>query len=300
MKPLRLLAPAKINLHLRVGPVQRNGFHPLMSWMCTVGLFDTLTIDFAPDGSPWVMQCDDERLPCDETNLVIRAARAMQRESETNRSATIRLEKRIPTGGGLGGGSSDAARTLLSLNQLWDLRWPIDRLVRIAADLGSDVPFFLHGPSSVCTGRGEMVRPIARPKPRWAVLILPRYGISTQAVYGRYDEMGAAHQEAIETKPDWQQWADLSAGPLLARLVNDLEPPAFALCPQLAELRSDIEQAIGRPVRMSGSGSSLFTIFDENDEALSAAARIEQKYGVRAIATQLAPQQIDDDLKSDV
>jgi 4-diphosphocytidyl-2-C-methyl-D-erythritol kinase len=296
MKPLRLLAPAKINLHLRVGPVQRNGFHPLMSWMCTVGLFDTLTIDFAPDGSPWVMQCDDERLPCDETNLVIRAARAMQRESETNRSATIRLEKRIPTGGGLGGGSSDAARTLLSLNQLWDLRWPIDRLVRIAADLGSDVPFFLHGPSSVCTGRGEMVRPIARPKPRWAVLILPRYGISTQAVYGRYDEMGAAHQEAIETKPDWQQWADLSAGPLLSRLKNDLEGPAFSLYPELEKLRAEIEQTSGQIVRMSGSGSSLFTLFDDSSAAKSTVERIKQCHGVHAQHVELTPR-IEDDLE---
>src|SRR5581483_3192356 len=120
------------------------------------------------------------------------------------------------------------------------------------------------------------------------------YAVSTPAVYRKFDEMRLGTRDAIERQPEWQQWADLSAGPLLARLVNDLEAPAFALCPQLAQLRSDVEHLIARPVRMSGSGSSLFTIFDEKAEALSAAARIEQQYGVRTLATELAPERIDD------
>jgi 4-diphosphocytidyl-2-C-methyl-D-erythritol kinase len=244
------------------------------------------------------LECDDPTLPCDASNLIIRAAKAVVDELGAARSQLhVRLEKRIPTGGGLGGGSSDAARTLLGLNRLWKLNWQTSRLAQIASTLGSDVPFFLSGPSSVCSGRGEIVQPIARPRPRWAVLILPDYAISTPAVYRKFDEMRLADRAAIERQPDWQQWAELSAGPLLARLANDLEPPAFALCPELARLRPQIEQSIGRPVRMSGSGSSLFTLFDENAEALSNAARIEEQHGVRTLTTELAPPAIEDDLK---
>jgi 4-diphosphocytidyl-2-C-methyl-D-erythritol kinase len=308
---MRLLAPAKINLHLRVGPVESTGFHPLMSWFCAVGLFDTLTfhqstVSVEPANAV-SLTCDDPALLCDQTNLIIRAANAIQDEivrSTPGQSVAppridrfaVRLKKRIPSGGGLGGGSSDAARTLLGLNRLWKLDWPVSRLARLSAALGSDVPFFLFGPSSVCTGRGEIVHPIARPRPRWVVLILPGYAISTPAVYRKFDEMRLGDRDAIERQPDWKQWADLSAGPLLSRLVNDLEPPAMALCPELAKLRSDIEASIARPVRMSGSGSSLFTLFDENDEALSAAARIEEQYQVRTLATELAPPRIEDDL----
>lgn len=140
---MRLLAPAKINLHLRVGPVENSGFHSLLSWMCSVALFDTLTIEQA-DARQILLSCDDPSLPCDATNLVVRAATAMRREAidAKDAAARIRLEKRIPLGGGLGGGSSDAACTLLGLSRLWNLNWPVDRLSRIAASLGSDVPFF--------------------------------------------------------------------------------------------------------------------------------------------------------------
>jgi 4-diphosphocytidyl-2-C-methyl-D-erythritol kinase len=292
---MRLLAPAKINLHLRVGPVDGTGYHPLASWMCTVGLFDTLTIERAEAGQ-FSLECDDPALPCDATNLVIRAAQALARESAVpNLGMRARLEKRIATGGGLGGGSSDAVRTLLGLNRLWNLNWPVERLSRIAATLGSDVPFFLHGPSSICTGRGQIVRPLSRPKPRWVVLVLPGYAVSTAAAYREFDRMGIGQENSIVTQPPWQQWAELSAGPLLSQLVNDLERPSFALCPQLARLRARVEMSVGRIVRMTGSGSSLFTLFDEQDEAMAAAARIQALHSVGALVTELAPM-IDDDL----
>jgi 4-diphosphocytidyl-2C-methyl-D-erythritol kinase len=109
------------------------------------------------------------------------------------------------------------------------------------------------------------------------------------------DELGFGDREAVTTQPDWRQWPELLAGPLLSRLVNDLELPAFALCPPLAVLRADIEQSLGQIVRMSGSGSSLFTLFDNLPEAESAAARVQDRHNVRALATELAPM-IDDDL----
>ncbi|HVT90703.1 MAG TPA: 4-(cytidine 5'-diphospho)-2-C-methyl-D-erythritol kinase [Tepidisphaeraceae bacterium] len=286
---MRQSCPAKINLHLRIAPADGSGFHPLLSWMCTIGLFDTLTIQRSTSGQI-VFQCDDPSLPGDSTNLAVRAALAIQREmGEPKPGVELRLEKRIPIGGGLGGGSSDAAHVLLTLNQLWDLHWPIERLAGIAARLGSDVPFFVHGSSSVCTGRGEIVRPTLRPRPRWVVLILPGFATSTPAVYRKFDELRLGDRSSIENEPSWQQWAELSAGPLLSRLINDLETPAFALCPQLATLRANIEQLLGRVVRMSGSGSSLFTLYDSPAEARSAVDKIVDRCSVRVVAVESAP-----------
>lgn len=292
---MRLLAPAKINLHLRVAPPDGSGFHSLLSWMCTVSLFDTLSIDRA-DTTSIHLTSDDPGLACDDSNLVIRAAKSTLNElAPGQRGLDIHLQKRIPSGGGLGGGSSDAARTLLGLNALWKLDWPIQRLARLSAALGSDVPFFLFGPSSLCTGRGQMVQPVSRPRPKWAVLFLPALALPTPAVYRKFDEMKLGHSDALTLPPDWSSWTQESAKPLLGRLVNDLEAPALALAPELRSLRQDLEREFGRAVRMSGSGSSLFTLFDESDEAKSAVARMKERPGVRVLTTELAPV-IEDDL----
>ena len=332
--PLRLLAPAKINLHLRVGPRRDDGFHPLLSWMATVGLFDTLILNAAPapedrgsesahrsDGV--VMSCDDPSLPCDGRNLVLRAAvqfrqnvsavaclsaGASGKTAGTPRESllSIHLEKRIPAGGGLGGGSSDAARTLQGLehlcrSHLCQSNRPEDSagsaLLELAARLGSDVPFFLYGPSSVCKGRGEAVRPIAAPeRAKWVTLVLPPIAMPTVDVYRRFDQMNLGREQDVEQEPSWQQWVRLDSRSLLEQLVNDLETPAFDLRPDLAALRAGIEKTVNRPVRMSGSGSSLFTLFDQREESLTAAERIGTDHGVRAIAIELCPV-IQDDLQ---
>lgn len=303
MHVMRLLAPAKINLHLRVGAALPSGFHPLLTWMTTVGLFDTLTFQTVDERAEPALQftCDDPGLPTDGTNLVVRAATAL---ADAARQAgrdlpglRIALTKRIPSGGGLGGGSSDAATTLTALSRLLRLDWPTDRLAAVAATLGSDVAFFLHGPSSVCTGRGEIVRPIPRPRPRWAVLVLPGLAMPTPDVYRQFDRMrfdgkplgSNPRGSDLANEPDWGTWSDLSADRLLPLLVNDLEPPAFVLSPQLARLRTDAEQVLGRIVRMSGSGSSLFTLTDDEPGARAAAGRVAARLHVRAVAVELAP-----------
>src|SRR5687767_2731713 len=200
---MRLLAPAKINLHLRVGPRDAAGYHPLLTWMCTVGLFDTLTIrqdeeSLEPVDSSAArgiaLTCDDAQLPCDATNLVHRAATALFAEAQKksprlSRGLRIELQKRIPAGGGLGGGSADAARTLLGLNRLWNLDLPPGRLHEMAESLGSDVPFFLHGPSGICSGRGDVVAPTNPPRARWALLLLSGFPVPTRDVYAKFDEL---------------------------------------------------------------------------------------------------------------
>jgi 4-diphosphocytidyl-2-C-methyl-D-erythritol kinase len=310
---VKLLAPAKINLHLRVAPQARDGFHPLLSWMCTVGLFDTLVLERTAQTKTrpqTQLSCDDPSLPCDGSNLVVRAAdavsrRAVSRLAELGRAAgegglAIELQKRIPMGGGLGGGSSDAARVVLGLDRLCQLHLPIDQLSAICAGLGSDVAFFCYGPSSICSGRGQIVRPIDVPMPRWAVLILPPIAVPTGPVYKRFDQLLSEDDrrqltEAVETEPNWQEWRSLRSQHLLAKLVNDLERPAFDLHPALARLRQELEQFVGRIVRMSGSGSSLFTLYDDASAAEDAAGKIIRRGDCRAIAVALAPR-IEDDL----
>jgi 4-diphosphocytidyl-2-C-methyl-D-erythritol kinase len=320
---VKLLAPAKINLHLRVAPATADGFHPLLSWMCTIGLFDTLLIE--RDGEAgFRLSCDDPSLPCDATNLVVRAAMAMHNVRQSGApplggslsraigegGLAMQLQKRIPMGGGLGGGSSDAARVVQGLNHLWQLGLSVEQLSAVCATLGSDVAFFCHGPSSVCSGRGQIVRPIGLPAARWVLLILPPISVPTGPVYRRFDELlseddRAALANAVAVEPDWIRWQTLDAVSLLPLLVNDLERPAFDLHPDLARVRDEFEQSLGRIVRMSGSGSSLFTLFDAAEAAQQAADEINagqpnaghiNRVGrCRAIAAMIAPP-IDDEL----
>jgi 4-diphosphocytidyl-2C-methyl-D-erythritol kinase len=305
--------PAKINLHLRVGPARSNGFHPLLTWMCTVGLFDKLTMRVAaepadrPNGRLIELGCDDPLLPTDERNLVVRmvqrwgetidARRGRERVGSLPMIAAA-LAKRIPAGAGLGGGSSDGAFALLAADRLWTggrrddgTPRPAEDLSAFAARFGSDIPFFFHGPSAVCSGRGEVVRETARPTAvRWALLVLPELHMPTPEVYERFDALGLGRKEDVQTEPDWPVWADLPATELLARLVNDLEPAAFAIRPELGDLRRKIEQSVGRIVRMSGSGSSLFTLFDERGLAEAAKERIGREHrAMRSEVAEIAP-----------
>ena len=321
---MRLLAPAKVNLHLRVGPRREDGFHPLLSWMTTVGLFDSLVLEeerAAQTPTDVVLQCDLPALPCDERNLVVKVARAWMEvaQSEINapkngagleapsssraratagpvrvRGIRATLQKRIPLGAGLGGGSSDAARTLLALNRLWKTGRAADDLSAFAARFGSDLPFFFFGPSSICSGRGEIVRPVPRPRARWAALVTPAFSMPTVDVYRRFDQMGLGRMQDLVDGPDWYQWTHLGSEDLLPRLVNDLEPAAWAIAPQLGALRQEIERLLGRVVRMSGSGSSLFTLFDFEPQARDASARIERDLRQRALPVEVAPIFVDD------
>ena len=160
----------------------------------------------------------------------------------------------------------------------------MDQLAPLAARLGSDVPFFLYGPSSVCTGRGEIVKPVPPPSlAKWVVLVLPDIHMPTAAVYGRFDQLGLGFDEHIDEgdQPNWHEWSSRKSKDLLVGLVNDLERPAFEIRKDLGTLRAEIQLKLGRPVRMSGSGSSLFTLYDERGEAEAAASVISASFGVQ-------------------
>ena len=318
---MRVPAPAKINLHLRVGPPRGDGFHPLLTWMVTAGLFDTLVFVRSNSGgsvaeteTEFALSCSDPDLPVDPAgNLVSRVAVALADTlnrvgegsiargthsgvRETGRVSAF-LIKRIPPGAGLAGGSSDAVATLRALNRLWRLEergWSDERLAQFAEQFGSDLSFFFaaagEGGSAICTGRGEIVRRTPPPDTaRWAVLVLPKFPMPTPQVYRRFDEMKLGDERSITEEPDWAAWRKLPASELMSRLVNDLEPAAFSLRPELAELRAALETNLGRPFRMSGSGSSLFTLCDGFDEATSLARRARDEMNVDAVGVEIAP-----------
>jgi 4-diphosphocytidyl-2-C-methyl-D-erythritol kinase len=284
---LTLRSPSKINLHLRVSSPDASGYHPLRSWMITTTLCDELTFTSRHDRPSNIsLTCSDPSLPTDGRNLVHRAATAVL--SGTTLAADIHLLKRIPAGAGLGGGSGNAATTLVALNRLLKLGQSDAELHAIAATLGSDVPFFLGTPSAIASGRGEVLE--ACPPPalaRHAVLIMPPFPVSTAAAYRALDALRPTAEEATLSPFDAAAWSALPATELLGRLVNDLEPAAFHIEPRLADLRAQVEAALGRTVRMSGSGSALFTLFDAADEATARASRLTRKTGVSSVDVEL-------------
>lgn len=267
------LSPAKINLHLRVGPARADGFHPLLTWMVTVWLFDKLRIEPSDvDG----FTCSDSSLPTDGRNLVVRAIQLL-RETRDVPQLAIHLEKHIPSGGGLGGGSSDAATVLMALDRMYPTQAGPDAaaLLPLAARLGSDVPFFLFGSSSICRGRGEIITPVEPPRRvHWALLMLPNLAVPTAAAYQKFDELQMGDDMAVATDPNITGWVNLPTEQLLAKLVNDLERPAFVLVPELGKLRESLQNQLGQVIRMSGSGSSLFTLYDDEKDAQAAAGRV--------------------------
>ena len=282
VEALRIRSAAKVNLMLRVGPTRPDGFHPLVSWFCRIGLADELS--FRPaQGLNVLLTCDRPGVPCDQTNLVMRAAELLRPLATKPIGLRIHITKRIPMGGGLGGGSSNAAAALEAISQIWHCRSDASMLSRLAAQLGSDVPFFLNGPSAICRGRGEQVSPFARPRATAVLLLLPDITMPTPMVYRVFDQIGPGSDLDAVALPR----PDMRAEELLPTLVNDLESPAFAISPELKRLRETTEGILGRPVRMSGSGSTLFTIYDDIAEAESAQTRIAAQMRIKAVPTAL-------------
>lgn len=253
--------------------------------MIAIGLFDIL--EFELSDSPGIsLVCDDPALPVDDSNLVVKAAKALTCRLANPPGVSIRLLKRIPSGAGLGGGSSDAATTLIALNQLLNAQCSNTRLAEIASFIGSDVPFFISGPSSVCQGRGDRVVPLPLAPFFYALLILSPIHLPTPIVYAKFDELKLGRDTLVP--PDYATWSKLSAARLLPLLSNDLEPAAFALKPQLATLKNDLQQTLSQKVLMSGSGSSLFTLCDNLRQAEIFSVQITEKYGIKTVVAPVA------------
>ena len=271
-------APAKLNLGLRIYPARADGFHDLESWMVPLSWHDT--VRYSPSTSLEMSVTGRAAgIPTGvEENLVGRAALRLARAAGITAHGRIELHKVVPAGGGLGGGSSDAASALVLLNHAWDLRLELAQLLKIAAELGSDVPLFVQGQPSLCRGRGEQLTTLRASEPLYATLLVPPMGLATKAVYGAFD---AGHRHAQPTEFAWEAWAAMSADRLNELLVNDLEPAAFSLAPWLRELRDEAAVAVGQKVHMTGSGSTLYTLSSTAPRAADLADRLERELAGR-------------------
>ncbi len=252
-------APAKVNLTLAVLGELAGGYHELESWVVMVDWYDRLELRASANLSLTVEGDTGHALPRTEGNLVWHAVEALAKAAGRPPTASIKLEKSLPIGAGLGGGSSDAAATLLGLNELWGLGWPNERLAPIASALGSDVPLFLEDSPVVIRGRGERVERLRNCWKGFLVLVVPSFALATREVFGRYS--GGEIRRGENPAP-WQNVGHDSLN-TSQQLFNDLEPDAFSVEPRLARLHGLLDGLDGRPVRMTGSGSSLFALFDD-------------------------------------
>jgi 4-diphosphocytidyl-2-C-methyl-D-erythritol kinase len=267
-------AYAKINLGLRILGRRADGYHELETIFQEISVRDVLTIMVQPGGI--IVGCSDPAIPADESNLVWRAAALLRQRAGVDQGCIIQIKKNIPVGAGLGGGSSDAAATLKALNREWGVDWPVTRLEPLAAELGSDVPFFLYGGCALGRGRGEILEPLQIPTGWWGVLIYPNLTISTRWVYEnatfdltkslKNSKFYGLTSYAVRLS-DWNN-----------HLSNDLEPVVFNRYPHLRELVEGFKRSGAFYAHMSGSGSAVFGLFLDKSDALSALAQTDGSY----------------------
>ena len=264
---LVIAAPAKVNLFLEVLAKRPDGYHELQTLMAAVDLFDTLELRPGPAGEI-ALECDPPGLPTGPDNLVHAAADRLRRKaSRPDLGAAVRLTKRIPAKAGLAGGSSDAAAALIGLNRVWNLGLGKPELAAVAAEVGSDVPFFLELPAAWCTGRGEVVTPEPPGRGFDLVLVCPPVGLSTADVFGRV-EVPAAPTDGAAARAAFRS-GDVAA--LGRALFNRLAGPAFGLAPAVRSVYTRLASLDPAGCLMSGSGSAVFALCRDRADALRVA-----------------------------
>lgn len=263
---MQVYAPAKINLSLEIKGRRQDGFHEIETLMAPISLVDRLTIKRTNQAGKIAFSCDDSSLPNNDENLVVRAARLFLETINLQEGIEIALEKKIPHGAGLGGGSSDAAATLLGLNQLFGASLDQKALIERAGQIGSDVPFFIVQSAAICRGRGEIVQPFQLPHKLCLLLMKPDFGVPTPWAYGRWK--------------DSQELSGVNYGPQLfsgLQFVNDLERPVFEKFLVLGYLKTWLgAQAEVGAALLSGSGSTVFAVLRDGADAEQLATRVRQ------------------------
>lgn len=275
--PVTVLAPAKVNLILRILDRRSDGYHNLWSIMHTVALEDELRISLVPHRQDIQLRCDTEELAADRSNLVYRAAAAVLERAERTTGLEIHLSKRIPMGAGLGGGSSDAAATIVGVNRLLNLGWSDARMAEVGQSLGSDVPFFLFAPSACVAGRGETVKPVAIDGVRWVVLVNPGFGVETRWAY---HELAATRGTVHPLSPmhaSLDRHAQLTWEQLAAAAENDFEAPVFARHGTLGEIKQALIERGAQLALLSGSGATVFGLFHDEAAARRAHTHFARK-----------------------
>ena len=263
MRSISLASFAKINLDLRILGTRPDGYHDLKTVFQSLALFDNVTV--TARRGPLAVTCDEPDIPTDQRNLVWKAASLLHRVATGKQSApngiAIDLRKRVPSEAGLGGGSSNAAMTLLALNKLWKLDLDLASLTRIGARLGADVPYFLVGGTALGLGRGDDIYPLADMPPVHVVILRPGFGVATSDAYTWFDEeLRRAKEPAPRVvPPGWPAWS--------TTLRNDLEIPVVRHHPAIGRIKQSLVDAGAAFAAMSGSGSAVFGLFERADAA---------------------------------
>ena len=264
---LKSYAPAKINLILRVLGKREDGYHEIFSLMQRVSLFDTLY--FRPISAPRIeLKTNCPFLPTDKSNLIYRAASLFFKEVCSDSGISIYLIKRIPISSGLGGGSSDAATTLLSLNRLFGDCLSKKRLLEMAVSLGSDVPFFIFKSTAIVTGRGENVTPIDLDSHFWYIILCPPIRVSTAKIYSSWKLTKIRNETKIPKGKE-----------ILRYLENDLEDFAIHYFPEISLAKEMLKEVGAVKALMTGSGGAVFGVFLKKRDAKLAKERIKPPKG---------------------
>jgi len=257
---MRVLSPAKINLHLEVLEKRLDGYHEIQTLMHRVGLYDQIEIHEGGAGIRLVTE--GEVIPGGMDNLAGRAARLFCQELGIEGNLEIRIQKKIPVGAGLGGGSGNAATTLMTLNTLLHAGLDEKCLMALGARLGADVPFFIFQKPALARGKGEIITPVQLPAALSFLMLVPPFQISTVWAYETYDLLAGEKKEATPIQDSYPDVADL-----LPVLRNDLELPAFTRHPELRRMKEELLRKGARGALMSGSGSVVFGLFADPEEA---------------------------------
>jgi len=270
---ITVFAPAKINLILRILDRRPDGFHNLWSVMQTVALDDEVQIRLCTDRQDIRLRCDAAQLAADQSNLVYRAATEMLARAQQSIGLDIELRKCIPMGAGLGGGSSDAAATIIGLNHLLQLKWSPAQMADAGQSLGSDVPFFLFAPSAFVASRGEAVRPVVVEGARWVVLVNPGFGVNTKWAYQELAATRAAVTPLSLVQRELDRQSRVNWAQLIAAAENDFEAPVFAAHRELREIKRSLQAHGAEIALLSGSGATVFGVFA--DEACARLAQAQ-------------------------
>lgn len=286
MKRVRIEAPAKINLILKVLNRRPDGYHNIWSLMHTVTLTDVLQFRLRPDTRAIRLRSDHTTMPTDDRNLIVRAASMVMERACVSIGLDIELTKTIPIGAGLGGGSSDAAATIVALSHLLRLGWSPEEMVVVGRSLGSDVPFFFSAPSGVVLGRGDQVTACQISGERWVVLVQPGFSIETKWAYEQLAKI--SHQlrplsDEIKqiAKKEVVTWEEV-----IPLLENDFEQALASRHPVLGQVKSELLSQGADAALLSGSGSTVFGLFRTEAGANRARAALASVDGWRAATAQ--------------
>jgi 4-diphosphocytidyl-2-C-methyl-D-erythritol kinase len=277
---LTLPSFAKVNLDLRVLGKRGDGYHDIFTIFQTISLHDTVTFDVADELS---LECEDPDVPTDGSNLILRAAGRLRASFGISQGTRIRLEKSIPMGGGLGGGSSNAAVTLIGLSKLWGIDAQQPQLKLIAAELGSDVPFFLEGGTAAGSGRGTEIEPLSDFRAEYMLIVTPSVHVSTASAYAGLQAESLTNVESNRILRVCRSEAK-SMDFVRLEAVNDFERSVFAEYPEVGRVKRRLIELGANRVMMSGSGASVFAVFDKEETRRAALKALDDEVNWRKFA----------------